>query len=196
MREQAGGSWLQAPRAGDSALKLQGDCLLRKVFPLSLCSQWLMAWKAVRLTWLPFHSLLQHKPPSWDSEKTKHNPHLHRSCVYRRTVEGVWPSSATELAPVRAWLAARAAIPNPLPPPSCPELGRGRWVWRTSRCSHFPGPHHPLPSPPQHTGGTHIHRGTHIHTCVHTHTHAHTHTHRRCKTLELPEAKQTGISSP
>ena len=42
-----------------------------------------------------------------------------------------------------------------------------------------------LPNPPQHihTGGTHIYG-------------ARTHTHRRCKTLELPEAKQTGINSP
>lgn len=50
-----------------------------------------MAWKAARLTWIPFPSLLQHKPPNWDSGKTKQNPHLHGSCVYRRTVGGMWP---------------------------------------------------------------------------------------------------------
>ena len=133
-----------------------------------------MAWKAARLTWLPFHSLLQHKPPNWDSGKTKQNPHLHRSCVYRRTVGGVWPLLCHRASPnARLQLGLGWLAEQPFPThsllPAAQNWGEGDGSGghlgvQTSRDPIIP----PHPTPPHTcTGGTHIHGA---HARAHTHT--------------------------
>lgn len=130
-----------------------------------------MAWKAACLTWIPFPRLLQHKPPNWDSGKTKQNPHLHRSCVYRRTVGGMWPLLCHRASPnARLQLGLGWLAEQPFPTHSLLPAAQNWGEIGLEDISVFrlPGTTSsllPNPSPPTHThrGHTHI-RGAHAHT--------------------------------
>lgn len=147
-----------------------------------------MAWKAARLTWIPFPSLLQHKPPNWDSGKTKQNPHLHRSCVYRRTVGGMWPLLCHRASPnARLQLGLGWLAEQPFPTHSLLPAAQNWGEIGLEDISVFrlPGPHHP-PYPPAPATHTHTHRGR-------THTHrGHTHIRgARAHTQKMQDSRVT-----
>lgn len=102
----------------------------------------------------------------------------------------MWPLLCHRASP-NAWLQLglagwQSSHSQPTPSSQLPRTGEigleDISVFRLPRDHIIP----PIPPPPP----THIYtQGAHTYT-------GRAHTHRRCKTLELPEAKQTGINSP